>query len=414
MFSTNKMNTEFFIAKRYIFSKRKISFITIISAISVIGVTIGVAAMIIVLSVFNGFHNKVTSILIGFDPHIRIESGNNSKIEDYENLLGKIKNLGIKNSSAYTLNKGMLSKKDVNKVIFIKGADEENIDKVSDVKSLVQLGSFNLKDDGDYGSIVLGLALADQMKSYVGDTITILSPVGLEYSLTQFVEPITKEFIVTGIFDSENREYDSKYAFISISNAQKLFKMENAVSGIEIRLDDINKSDDTKALIENNIDKKYNVLTWYDLHLDFYSILKIERWVAFIILSLIIAVASFNILGSLTMTVIEKKRDIGILKAMGASDNTITKIFLFEGLAVGLIGMFAGSILGAGVILAQKYFEFYKLDSSIYKISALPVMINLTDFIFVPLAALVLCFLASLYPARRAAKLNPVKSIRWE
>lgn len=408
------MNTEFFIAKRYLFSKRKISFITIISAISVIGVTIGVAAMIIVLSVFNGFHNKVTSILIGFDPHIRIESQNNTKMEDYENVLGNINNLGIKNSSPYTLNKGMLSKKNVNKVIFIKGVDEESVDKVSGVKNLTQLGKFDLKNDGDYGSIVLGLALADQMRSYIGDTITILSPVGLEYSLTQFVEPITKEFIVAGIYDSENREYDSKYAYISISNAQKLFKLDNAVSGIEIRLDDINKSDEVKANIQNNLGNKYNVLTWYDLHLDFYSILKIERWVAFIILSLIIAVASFNILGSLTMTVIEKKRDIGILKAMGATDNTITRIFLFEGIVVGLIGMFAGSFLGGGIILAQKYFEFYKLDSSIYKISALPVMINLTDFIFVPLAALLLCFLASLYPARRAAKLNPVESIRWE
>ena len=408
------MNTEFFIAKRYLFSKRKVSFITIISAISVTGVTIGVAAMIIVLSVFNGFHNKVSSILIGFDPHIRIESNNNAKMENYEGVLSSVRGLGIKNSSPFTLNKGMLSKKNSNKVIFIKGVDEENIDKVSGVKSLVQLGNFDLKNDGDFGSIVLGLALADQLRSYIGDTITILSPVGLEYSLTQFVEPITKEFIVTGIYDSENREYDSKYAYISIANAQNLFKLGNTVSGIEIRLDDINKSDDVKILIQNNLGDKYNVLTWYDLHLDFYSILKIERWVAFIILSLIIAVASFNILGSLTMTVIEKKRDIGILKAMGASDNTITRIFLFEGLVVGLIGMFAGSFLGGGIILAQKYFEFYKLDSSIYKISALPVMINITDFIFVPLAALLLCFLASLYPARRAAKLNPVESIRWE
>lgn len=408
------MNTEFFIAKRYLFSKRKISFITIISAISVIGVTIGVAAMIIVLSVFNGFHNKVTSILIGFDPHIRIEEKTGSKLENYDAVLGDIKNLGIKNSAPFTLNKGMLTKRNSNKVIFIKGVNEEDIDKVSDVKSLVQLGEFDLKNDGDYGGIVLGLALADQLKSYIGDTITVLSPVGLEYSLTQFVEPITKDFIVNGIFDSDNREYDSKYAYISISNAQKLFKLDNSVSGIEIRLNDINKSDEVKETIQGKLGDKYNVLSWYDLHLDFYSILKIERWVAFIILSLIIAVASFNILGSLTMTVIEKKRDIGILKAMGASDKTITRIFLFEGLVVGMIGMFAGSFIGAGIVLAQKYFEFYKLDSSIYKISALPVMINVWDFIFVPLAALVLCFLASLYPARRAAKLNPVESIRWE
>ncbi|MCX6164073.1 MAG: ABC transporter permease [Ignavibacteriae bacterium] len=254
------MNTEFFIAKRYLFSKRKVSFITIISAISIIGVTIGVAAMIIVLSVFNGFHNKVSSILIGFDPHIRIESNNNTKMENFEGILGSVKGLGIKNSSPFTLNKGMLSKKNSNKVIFIKGVDEENIDKVSGVKSLVQLGKFDLKNDGDFGSIVLGLALADQLRSYIGDTITILSPVGLEYSLTQFVEPITKEFIVTGIYDSENREYDSKYAYISIANAQNLFKLGNAVSGIEIRLDDINKSDDVKMLIQNTSEQELQPL----------------------------------------------------------------------------------------------------------------------------------------------------------
>jgi lipoprotein-releasing system permease protein len=408
------MNTEFFIAKRYLFSKRKVSFITIISAISVIGVTIGVAAMIIVLSVFNGFHNKVTSILMGFDPHIRIEAQTGTKLENYNNVTNDIKSYGIANSSPYTLNVGMISKRNANKFIVAKGVEENTIDKVSDVKDLIRMGTFDLSNDGDYGGVVLGLALADQLKSYVGDTINMLSPVGLEHSLTQFVEPVTKEFIVTGIFDSESRDYDSRYAFISISNAQNLFKLGNAVSGIEIRLDDINKSDDVKKSIQEKLGDKYSVQSWYDLHLDFYSILKIERWVAFIILSLIIAVASFNILGSLTMTVIEKKRDIGILKAMGASDRTITRIFLFEGLVVGLIGMFAGLFIGAGVVLAQKYFEFYKLDSTTYKITALPVLINATDFIFVPLAALVLCFLASLYPARRAAKLNPVESIRWE
>lgn len=155
-------------------------------------------------------------------------------------------------------------------------------------------------------------------------------------------------------------------------------------------------------------------MTWYDLHKDFYSILKVERWVAFIILSLIIAVASFNILGSLTMTVIEKKRDIGILKAMGASDKMITRIFMFEGIVVGLVGMVTGSLLGLGVSLLQIYFKIYKLDTSVYKLEALPMDLRIMDFVYIPLAALLLCFLASLYPSIRAAKQKPVESIRWE
>jgi len=409
------MNTEFFIAKRYLFSKKKVSFITVISTISIIGVSIGVAAMIIVLSVFNGFSKKVTSILIGFDPHIRIEAKNGANISNYESLLEIINSNDIPDAAPFTQNKGMLATRDVNKVLFIKGVDENKIDKVSGVKNYTNFGVFDLKDKGSYGSIIIGFSLANSLKAFIGDTITILSPVGLEYSLTQFVEPITKQFIVSGIFDSDNRDYDSKYAYISISSAQELFRLNNNVNGIEMRLKDINQSNDVKNKLEAQIDtSKYNIMTWYDLHKDFYSILKVERWVAFIILSLIIAVASFNILGSLTMTVIEKKRDIGILKAMGASDKMITRIFMFEGIVVGIVGMVTGSVLGLGISLLQIYFKIYKLDTSVYKLDALPMDLRVTDFIYIPLAALLLCFLASLYPSIRAAKQKPVDSIRWE
>lgn len=236
----------------------------------------------------------------------------------------------------------------------------------------------------------------------------------MESSLTQFVEPVTKQFIVRGIYDSDNKEYDSKYAYISIDNARELFKINSDIDGIEIRLKNINESENVKSNLSSKLDSNLSVMTWYDLHSDFYSILKIERWVAFIILSLIILVATFNILGSLTMTVIEKKRDIGILKAMGASEKQITNIFLFEGVVVGLTGMLAGSTLGLVLTLLQKYYGIYKLNASVYRIDALPVELRLTDFIYIPLAALLLCFLASLYPSKRAAKIDPVQSIRWE
>lgn len=409
------MKTEIFIAKRYLFSKRDISFITVISAISILGVTVGVAAMIIVLSVFNGFAKKVTNILIGFDPHIRIESKNSSRIENYESILQSINAIGIEDVAAFTINKGMLATSDVNKVLFIKGVDENKIENVSGIKNYTNFGKFDLKEDGNFGSIIIGFALANQLKVFIGDTITIISPVGIEYSLTQFVEPVTKKFLVKGIYDSDNRDYDLKYAYISIENAQYLFKLGNTVSGIELRSININNAENIKNSLVSTLDtSKFDVMTWYDLHKDFYSILKVERWVAFIILSLIITVASFNILGSLTMTVIEKKRDIGILKAMGASDKMITKIFLFEGIVVGIIGAVSGSILGLVVSLMQMYFKIYKLDTSVYKMEALPVELRGTDFIFIPLAALLLCLIASLYPSIHAAKQKPVESIRWE
>ena len=407
------MKISYFIAKRYLFSKRKLNFISVITAISVTGVTIGVAALIIVLSVFNGFQLRVFATLVGFDPHIRIESDTNLNEEEVNHITEILKQEGIKNHAPYTLNKAMLSSETANKVMYIKGVEEEEIDKVSGVREVIKIGKFNLKDEIDFGGIVLGSILADQMRTIQGDTLTLLSPVGLESALTQFVQPLTKEFKINGIYESENRDYDSKYAYISIKNAQYLFNLGNKISGIEIRLDDINNSDRVKEKLEKALGEKYTILTWYDLHQDFYSIIKIERLAAFIILSLIIVVASFNILGSLTMTVLEKKRDIGILRAMGATKQEITRIFLFEGVIVGIIGMFFGTLTGLAVTLIQKEYAIYKVISGSQQI-ALPIAYRATDFIFIPLAALLLCTIAALYPTYRASKLNPVESIRWE
>jgi len=377
-------------------------------------VTIGVAALIIVLSVFNGFSSRVTSILISFDPHIRIEATEGNKVTDYNSIQEKIKDLGIKSSAPYTLNKGMLTNETSNEVVFIKGVDEKEVGDVSGVVEFMRFGEFDLKNNGDYGGIIMGFSLLGKLKARPGDTLTLLSPVGLENSLTQFVEPKTKKFIISGVYDSDNKDYDGNYAYISLENSQDLFQLDGKVNGVEIRYNNISESEAGKEKIKAVLGNDFKVMTWYDLHEDFYSILKVERWVAFIILSLIIAVASFNILGSLTMTVIEKKRDIGVLKSLGASDKMITNIFLFEGISVGVIGIIAGTILGLGVTLAQKYLDLYKLDSGVYKISALPVELQYMDFVYIPIAAMVLCFLASLYPSRRAARLEPVNAIRWE
>jgi len=377
-------------------------------------VTIGVAALIIVLSVFNGFSSRVTSILISFDPHIRIEATEGNKVTDYNSIQEKIKDLGIKSSAPYTLNKGMLTNETSNEVVFIKGVDEKEVGDVSGVVEFMRFGEFDLKNNGDYGGIIMGFSLLGKLKARPGDTLTLLSPVGLENSLTQFVEPKTKKFIISGVYDSDNKDYDGNYAYISLENSQDLFQLDGKVNGVEIRYNNISESETGKEKIKAVLGNDFKVMTWYDLHEDFYSILKVERWVAFIILSLIIAVASFNILGSLTMTVIEKKRDIGVLKSLGATDKMITNIFLFEGISVGVIGIIAGTILGLGVTLAQKYLDLYKLDSGVYKISALPVELQYMDFVYIPIAAMVLCFLASLYPSRRAARLEPVNAIRWE
>ena len=408
------MSTEFFIARRYLFSKKKFSFITVISLISVLGVTVGVAALIIVLSVFNGFSGKVTGMLINFDPHIRIEAAGEGGVADYRALETSVKQMGYANSSVYTLNKGMLANSKSNEVVFVKGVDQNGIAEVSGIKELTTIGDFDLSDEGGLGGVVIGFSLLNKMKAMPGDTITILSPAGLEMSLTQFVDPRSALFVIKGVFDSDNKDYDGNYAFISLPKSQELFNLQGKVNGIEIRLADISRSESVKSKLEDELGGSYKVQSWYDLHSDFYSILKVERTGVYLILSLIIAVASFNILGSLTMTVIEKRRDIGVLKAMGATNKMITRIFLFEGISVGAIGMIAGTALGILITLGQKYFQFYKLDPLVYKLDALPVEMRAIDLILVPLAALLLCFLASIYPSKRASSMEPVSAIRWE
>lgn len=349
---------EFFIAKRYLFSKKKFNFITVISLISVLGVTVGVAALIIVLSVFNGFSSKVTGMLINFDPHLRVEASGEGNVAEYKQLESRIRDLGYDHASVYTMNKGMLATNKSNEVVVIKGVEPDGVSSVSGIKDIIRFGQFDVSDEGGIGGVVIGFSLLNKLKSMPGDTITILSPIGLEKSLTQFIDPKSAQFVIKGVYDSDNKEYDGNFAFISLAKSQELFNLGSKVNGIEIRIPDISNSQNVKEKLMENLGSDFRVQTWYDLHADFYSILKVERITVYLILSLIIAVASFNILGSLTMTVIEKKRDIGVLKAIGATDGMITKIFLYEGISVGIIGMLAGTAIGILVTLGQNILNF--------------------------------------------------------
>ncbi len=406
---------ERFIARRYLLSKKKVQFITIITLISIIGVTVGVAALISVLSVFNGFNKYQYDILTGFDPHIRVEPDSGSTISDYNNIISKINSTGkVTAISPFTINKGVISTKKNNVVAFVKGVDDKKISGLSDVVEKTTLGDFEFRDNDEFGGIILGNSLAAKLEARVLDTISVMSPVGMEKALTQIVTPKTQKFIVRGIFDANNRDYDKLYSFISIPKSQSLYDLGQSVNGVELRINNINNSEDEKENISSVLGKGYRVSTWYNLHEDLYSVMKVERWTAFIVLSLIIAVASFSIIGSLTMTVIEKRRDIGILKAMGTENKSIIRIFMFEGILIGIYGTVFGCILGLGMCLAQIKFKLFPLDTMVYSIDALPIDLRYTDFIYVSICALILSFLASLYPAMRAARQEPIKAIRWE
>ena len=409
------MNFETFIAKRYLLSKHKINFITIISVISIAGITIGVAALIVVLSVFNGFGSLVLDYLMNLDPHIRITAISDEGEKNILQLDDIIKNQNqIKSYSPFIEGKVLAYSKGITQVVNLKGIDVGSIDDVYLLdKNLVDGNDSSFTKSGR--GVFVGLQLADKLLVMSKDSLVLISPSNIEQAITQLSLPTSKKVFVDGIFSSKNNEYDEGYIFCSLKDAQFLFGYKNNYQGIDIKLDDITHSEHVKQILQSKIDlNNYKIETWYDFHQELYSVMQVERWTAYIILSLIIAVATFNILGSLSMSVIEKRRDIGILRSMGVNENSILKIFMFEGLLIGLIGTLIGALLGYLVCYVQIHYNIYPLDPSQYKIDSLPMEVRLTDFFFISGASMFLSFLASLFPAKRAAKVNPISAIKWE
>jgi lipoprotein-releasing system permease protein len=408
------MSYKFFIAKRYLISKKEASFITLISLISIIGITIGVAALIVVLSVFNGFNGLVTSILVGFDPHLRIIQTEKTTQDDFRKLFFALtKEEEVVGISAFVSGKAMVVSRSQSKVIFVRGLDASTLDKVTGVKQKIVLGNLDFSDSTSR-DIVIGMTLADRLGAVTGDSVLMISPSGSQQALLGFGAPVVRTFRIAGIYESNNKEYDALYAYTSLPAAQRLFQSGNAIHGYEMRLKDISESDRMRDKIEAEFPSTFRALTWYDLHKDLYSVMRIERWSAYIILCLIIGVATFNLLGSLTMSVIEKTRDIGILKTMGATNDDIVSIFRFEGLLVGVVGTIAGSLLGLLVCYLQVHYHLFALDPTVYIIPAIPIEVHAMDFLTVAFAAVGLSFCATFHPARRASKLLPAEAIRWE
>jgi lipoprotein-releasing system permease protein len=404
------------IARRYLVSKHKLNFITIISILSTLGITIGVAALIVVLSVFNGFGSLVQSFLLSFDPHLRIEI--TSEISE-ENIIELNEILSsspeITSYAPYVSGKVLALRRDITEIINLKGVDPKRSNEIYGIEPSIVLGNDNLDDRGNFPVIIIGIRLADKLQALVGDTITIISPSGIERAITQFTLPNSQSFIVAGIFSSQNNEYDAGLAFISLENGQSLLGFRSSIQGVELKLKNMDESFKLQNKLASVLNKEiFSVSTWYDFHKDLYTVMQIERWAAYILLSLIIAVASFNILGSLSMTVIEKKRDIGILRTMGVKSNSVKKIFMYEGLMVGLTGTIIGVLIGYFILFLHINYNIYPLDPTQYKIDSLPVELRVTDFFFVSGASMILSILASYLPASRASRVNTIEAIKWE
>lgn len=410
------MNFEKFIAKRYLLSKHKINFITIISIISILGITLGVAALIVVLSVFNGFGSLVTSFLMNFDPHLRIEYKIDTTTDDYtsiENIINQTPDL--KSFAPFVNGKVLALSSGLTEVVNLKGIVPEKINDIYEIKPSMIFGTANLSENDETPELIIGLRLADKLQVLVGDTLTIISPAGIERSIAQFGMPNMQKFLIKGIFNSQNNDYDERLIFTSIETAKSLLGFNKNVQGYEIKLNDADNSFKAKDYLSSRLDKNtFEINTWYDFHKELYSVMQIERWVAYILLSLIIAVATFNILGSLSMSVIEKKRDIGILRSMGTKENSILKIFMYEGIMIGIIGTIAGILIGYFICFLQLNYNIYPLDPTQYKINALPIELRILDFFVIAGASLFLTFIASLIPAKRASKVDVLQAIKWE
>jgi lipoprotein-releasing system permease protein len=408
------MKIESFISRRYLVSKHKLNFITIISIISIIGITIGVAALIVVLSVFNGFGSLVSDLLMKLDPHVKVEF----LTDQYPDQQKKIENIlsshkEIKAYSPFVSGKVLAFNSGKIEAVNLKGIKADIKNEIYKLSSKIAFGNYLNEKNPD--GIILGISLAERLQVITGDTVTIISPVGIEQSIVSFSLPTTKKFVVAGIYSSDNNEYDRSYIFANLSPAQKILGYNKTYQGYEIQLYDFNESFEIKDKLKMQLDKNdFEISTWFDLHKDLYTMMQVERWTAYIILSLIIAVACFNILGSLTMSVMEKKRDIGILRAMGLNEKSILKIFMFEGVLIGIIGTFAGAVLGYLVCFLQLQFKIYPLDPNQYKVDAMPLEVRLTDFFFIIAISMLLSVISSRYPAKRAAKLNIIESIKWE
>ena len=405
------MAGEYFIAKKYFFSKKRIGMISATSLISIMGFAVGVWALITALSILGGFEREVREKILTIDSHIKIEKEKGEGLENWKMLQPDIEKIvNPKAVSPYVMGKAVIKNQLKQVVVLLKGTNEKGLREVTDIASSIVDGSASLKGENIAG-IIIGQNIAERLLVGIGDTVTAINPLTMN---SPFSIPQTARFEVTGIFSANIFNYDDVYSYIHYKEAQKFMRFGKKVTGIEMSFQDFNDSfTASEKLNESNL-SGITILTWFDLHRDLLGAMKLEKLGAFVVLSLIILVAGFNVVSSLVMMVMTKRKEIGILKAMGASNASIRKIFVITGLFSGGIGVLGGSIIGLIMVFLQSELGFLKLPSEVYFISVLPVDISLLEISAVMLISILMGIIATIYPSRKASNLNPIEAIRYE
>ena len=449
------MGYELGVSLRYIQSKKKQRFVSIITLLSIIGIMVGVMALIIVLSVMTGFEDDLRGKILGTNAHIvllkfsggidnyhslmfflthtmkddinkqfSVKGGSNNILHTFTEDVLHDEKLGLADQivgvTPFIYSQAMLSSHGNVTGVVLRGADPTTATQVTDLSKKLIEGSISqlaatFKDpesNARIGGIIIGKELARTLGVEVGDTVNIISPLGIMTPLGMI--PRMKKFRVVGIFSTGMYEYDSGLAYLSLKNAQQFLNMGDNVTGLEIKIRDIFKARQVAKLIQSELGFPYYARSWEDTNRNLFTALKLEKTVMFIILILIIMVGAMGIVSSLIMVVVEKTRDIAILKALGATDKSIMEIFVYQGLFIGVIGTGLGLLFGYVLCELLKRYHFVSLPKDVYYIDTLPVTMRPEIFVIVAVAAIVISFFATLYPSYKASKLPPAETLRYE
>jgi lipoprotein-releasing system permease protein len=405
---------ELFLSLRYLKAKRKQAFISVITIISMIGVTVGVMSLVVVLSVINGFRDELTSKIMGVNAHVLVTDAGGA-LSDYREV-GRLVNEveGVVASTPFTYSHVMAAHDGNPSIAILRGVDTETAGKVLRISSMVREGNLeHLEDmDGRGPGVMVGNGLAAKIGASLGGSVTLLVPDGSGDGSEG--QPVTGVYRVVALFESGMYDYDSSLVFLPLAEAQNLLGADGRVTGLEVRVVDPRKSDLVAERIRLRLGYPYSALDWKIMHRNLFHMLSIQKAVIGVILAMIVMVGVLSIVGTLILAVMEKTRDIGILRAMGASARRIMMLFVMQGLIVGAAGTISGIGLGLGICGLLEKYRFIDLPADVYWLSSLSVRVVPTEIALVALGALGLSFLATLYPSWRASSQRPADAVRYE